>query len=292
MYQRQDLSFRSQGTRCAAWLYRPSGDGPHPIVVMAHGIGAVRQVRLPAYAERFVARGIAVLCFDYRAWGESDGAPRYVVDIHAQHKDIHAALDVATALPGIDSRRLALWGTSFGGGHALAVAAERRDLRAVIVQCAVADARAAALRAPPAAIRRWAIAAIRDAKCIALARSPFYVPLVGDPGSAAVMSEPDAEARYRAMIMEPSPWHNAVAARLFWSLPFYRPIAVAHRIAAPLLALVTDHDEICDGKLQAEAARRAGGTASHFAASHFEIYFGSHFERAVTEMGDFLEGKL
>jgi dipeptidyl aminopeptidase/acylaminoacyl peptidase len=141
MYQRQDFSFRSQGTPCAAWLYRPSGDGPHPVVVMAHGIGAVRQVRLPAYAERFAARGIAVLCFDYRAWGDSGGAPRYVVDIHAQHEDIHAALDVAQALPGIDGRRLALWGTSFGGGHTLAVAAERRDLRAVIVQCAVADAR-------------------------------------------------------------------------------------------------------------------------------------------------------
>lgn len=46
---------------------------------MAHGFGLLRQFKLPAVAERFAERGLAVLVFDYRSLGESDGEPRNVV---------------------------------------------------------------------------------------------------------------------------------------------------------------------------------------------------------------------
>ena len=51
---RSDVSFYSQGTRCAAWLYRPDGTGPHPCIILAHGFGATRDMLLDVYAERFV----------------------------------------------------------------------------------------------------------------------------------------------------------------------------------------------------------------------------------------------
>jgi hypothetical protein len=141
--------------------------------------------------------------------------------------------------------------------------------------------------------RLWKLAEEGGATLVAAMSKPYITAARAQTDAPAVFYVDNHLRPYTGQeVMEPSPWHNVVAARLFWSLPFYRPITVAHRITAPLLALVTDHDEICDGRLQAEAARRAGGTASHYAASHFEIYFGSHFERAVTEMGDFLEGQL
>src|SRR5882672_737780 len=59
-----------------AWLYLPEGDGPHPVVVMAHGIGAVKAGGLQPFAERFRAEGFAAVVFDYRQWGGSDGQPR------------------------------------------------------------------------------------------------------------------------------------------------------------------------------------------------------------------------
>jgi poly(3-hydroxybutyrate) depolymerase len=53
--QREDVWFNSGGDRISAWLYRPVFNGDAPLLVMAHGLGAVRTMRLDAYAERFCA---------------------------------------------------------------------------------------------------------------------------------------------------------------------------------------------------------------------------------------------
>ena len=72
---------------CAAWLYRPDGVENPPIVVLAHGFAAFRELRLDAYAARFAQAGYAALVFDYRFWGASGGEPRRVLDIAAQQAD-------------------------------------------------------------------------------------------------------------------------------------------------------------------------------------------------------------
>src|SRR3954452_14189113 len=59
--RREDIEFHSGGNTCAAWLYRPESEGPHPIVVLAHGFAGVREARLWAYAERFAAAGMGAL---------------------------------------------------------------------------------------------------------------------------------------------------------------------------------------------------------------------------------------
>ncbi len=55
---RTDVTFLSHGTRCAAWLYRPVGPAPYPCIVLAHGLGATRNMKLPEYAEHFVEAGL------------------------------------------------------------------------------------------------------------------------------------------------------------------------------------------------------------------------------------------
>ena len=51
-------TFLSQGTECAVRVYRPAGHHQSvPVIVMAHGFGAVRALRLYAYAEQFAAAG-------------------------------------------------------------------------------------------------------------------------------------------------------------------------------------------------------------------------------------------
>lgn len=44
-YVRHDVGFMSNGTPCAAWLYRPDGVANPPIVVLAHGFAAFRELR-------------------------------------------------------------------------------------------------------------------------------------------------------------------------------------------------------------------------------------------------------
>src|SRR3712207_9379939 len=100
-YAREDTTFDSHGTRCAAWLYRPDGVVDPAIIVMGHGFGAIRVMRLDAYAERFARAGFAVLVFDYRGWGDSDGQPRRVLDISMQQQDWRGGAALARALSGV-----------------------------------------------------------------------------------------------------------------------------------------------------------------------------------------------
>jgi fermentation-respiration switch protein FrsA (DUF1100 family) len=77
---------------------------------MGHGLGAVKEMGLDRYAQRFRAGGLAALVFDYRHFGASEGEPRQVLDIGLQLEDWAAALDYGRRLEGIDPQRIALWG--------------------------------------------------------------------------------------------------------------------------------------------------------------------------------------
>ena len=120
--RREDIVVRSGGQDCAGWLYHADAAEPAATVVMAHGLAAVKEMRLDAYAERFARAGYHVLVFDYRHFGASGGQPRQLLDIRRQHEDWAAAVGYARSLPEVDSAKVALWGTSLAGGHVLALA--------------------------------------------------------------------------------------------------------------------------------------------------------------------------
>jgi pimeloyl-ACP methyl ester carboxylesterase len=291
--KRIELSFTSGSGQCEASLYLPQGRGPFPCVVVAHGIGAIRQVRLSAYAGRFAAAGYAMLGFDYRHWGNSGGSPRYLCSVTRQLQDVEAAIDAAAARPEVDAGRIALFGTSFGGGHALVVGARRPGLAAVMSQCTVSDCLAVALRTPPRQVLQWLGAGLLDQARGLAGLGPEYIKLAGAPGEAALMTRLGAERAYESMLDGPSPWKNLVAARLALTLPLYRPIRCARRIRPPLLMLVCERDEICPAALAHRVAALAPrGRAVSFDASHFEIYFGALFDAATQEMIAFLDGAL
>src|SRR5665811_990625 len=146
---REDVEFSSGEDTCAAWLYTPAGEGPHPAIVMGHGLGAVKEMRLDAYAERFQAAGYACLVFDYRHFGASAGRPRQLLDIKRQLADWAAALDWTRSRQGLDPARIVVWGTSFGGGHALLTAARNHDVAAAVAQCPFTDGPASAMAVNP-----------------------------------------------------------------------------------------------------------------------------------------------
>jgi alpha-beta hydrolase superfamily lysophospholipase len=123
---------------------------------------------LPSYAERFAVAGFAVLTFDYRCFGESEGQPRQLIDVKQQREDIRAATHFARRTEGIDPARIALWGTSLGGGHVIVVAADDPEIAAVIAQVpgidlATKEARAT-IKVPARQIIRLLAAALKDAE--------------------------------------------------------------------------------------------------------------------------------
>ncbi len=148
--ERSELYFQSGDARCHGWLYMPDGassEARPPIIVMAHGLGAVKALRLSAFAERFQAKGYACLVFDYRHFGESEGEPRELLSLDRQREDWRAAVAFARSLSEVDTERVVVWGTSFGGGHAIVTAADDADIVAAIAQCPFTDGLASARQA-------------------------------------------------------------------------------------------------------------------------------------------------
>lgn len=291
-YTREDVTFDSHGTACAAWLYRPTGVENPPIVVMAHGFAAIRALRLDAYADRFAEAGYAVLVFDYRGWGDSAGEPRRVLDIRAQHEDWRAAIAHARGLEGVDTIRVVLWGSSFGGGHALHVSAEDHDLAAVIAQVPHISGPASAFSQPPKLVARLIAAGLRDQVRALLGREPYRVPAAGYPGELAMMTSPDAAPmairlagdRYEELLPE-----NAVAARIALRVPFYSPGRRAPRVAAPTLVQIAERDTVTPFKVALKAAEKLRrGEVRTYDCQHFEPYLDPYFDTVVADQLAFL----
>jgi fermentation-respiration switch protein FrsA (DUF1100 family) len=136
---RRDVEFQSGGETVRGWLYVPDGDGPFPLVVMAGGWCYVKELVQPHYAERFEREGLAVLLFDYRNFGASDGARRQHIDPVAQVGDYKNAISYAETLPEVDADRIGVWGLSYSGGHVLIVAATDPRVKCVSSQIPVVD---------------------------------------------------------------------------------------------------------------------------------------------------------
>jgi uncharacterized protein len=132
---REDVEFQAEDVTLRGWLYSPDGaDGPAPTVVMAHGFSAVKEMHLDRFAEVFAGAGLAVLVFDNRNLGASDGEPRQEIDPWAQIRDYRHAITYATTREEVDDARIGVWGSSYSGGHVLVVGAIDRRVKCVVSQ--------------------------------------------------------------------------------------------------------------------------------------------------------------
>jgi fermentation-respiration switch protein FrsA (DUF1100 family) len=273
----------------AAWLWHP--EGATGAVVLGHGLSAVHDQRLPAYAERFAAAGLAALVFDYRHFGASGGEPRQLFDIKTQLEDWRVAIEHARALPGIE--RVGLFGSSFGGGHAITLAAEVADLGAVVAQCPMTDGLKASLRAPKTTAVKLSRIGLQDVAGARFGRAPRLVKAVGRPGEVALMSAEDTVDGFASITPPDSVWVNAISARAGLSILRYRPGANASSITCPILVCVCDQDSLVDVDASDKVAHDAPhGEVAHYPIGHFDIYTGEWFERAVSRQAEFLARHL
>ncbi len=290
---RSDVGFPSGGTECAAWLYRPDAEGSRPLVVMAHGFSATRELGLEPYAERFRAAGLGVLLFDYRHFGASGGEPRQLLDIAAQHADYHAAISWARRLDWVDAERVALFGSSFSGGHVVVVAAQDPRIAAVVAQCPFEDGIATARALFGVNLLKLTAAGIRDQVGALAGRPPHYIRAVGAPGTFAVMTTPDSQPGFQAIMPARTTWENRVAARIALRFATYRPGARARDVRCPILFCVCDTDRLAPAAATVRhAARAPRAEVRRYPIGHFDIYVGEWYERAVGDQTAFLTRHL
>ena len=251
---------------------------------MAHGLSGTRRDGLGAFAERFAAAGIAALVFDHRGFGDSGGEPDLFHPAR-QLEDWRAAIAFARSLPGIDAGRVATFGSSMGGGNALAAAAQDPRVAAAISQVPFLDMWRQAHRSSPRVSARMLLAAALDR----------HLPAVGQPHEAAFINAPGGEAGWRHVVAigEDSRWRNRASARWLLGRP-YRPGRHAAKLHCPWLVCVGEADRVAKPGPAIAAARRAplGELRTYPGVDHFDIYDGPQHEAVVADELAFLRRHL
>jgi fermentation-respiration switch protein FrsA (DUF1100 family) len=283
--RRLDLRFPCGTSACAGWLYLPDGGGTPPAVVMAHGFAGTRDVGLPAIAERFARDGLAAFAFDYRHFGASGGWPRQLVDPRTQLEDWRAALAFVRARSDVDGRRIAVWGASLGGGHALIIGSEDHAVRAVVAQAPLIDTAVEGEAGFPGVT--WAVRLVltgwADLVYSAFGGDAVTRPAIARQGDFGMIVDDAAHAAFEKLVSPDSTYRNAVAMRSPFNFHGYDPSAHTAAIRAPVLIIASRTDRFAPfGPAQAYAARAPNVTLETFDGDHFDVYF----PPAATRAGD------
>lgn len=285
--------FTSKGVRCAGTLYLPDGKGLPPVVIMAHGLGAERAFRLPAFAARFAAAGIAAFVFDYRNFGDSDGEPRNLISPRRHIADWLAAIAHVRSLQNVDVSRVALWGSSFSGGHVVVAAAKSKGIAGIVSQVPFVNGPSLFRLFSFSFLMSATINGIRDLLRILTFRTPHLVPIVGKPDTFALMNTPDSWDGYTGLIPKGSAWKNECPARICLTIIGYRPIAFALKVACPALFVIAERDSLVDWKDVVKTADRMKNSEKMVLTSgHFEPYTGGLFEKVAARETEFLKKAL
>lgn len=263
---------------------------------MATGMGGTKDSGLLPFAEAFAGAGLDALLFDYRGFGESAGEPRQLAWPPRHREDLAAAVDFARTLDGVDPGRIVLWGWSWGGSHCLYQAAERPEgLAALVLVGPEANGLAALRHLTAQGGVRWLaplnLAATRDLAAQARGRPPVMLPIVGPPGSAAVLTTEESEPGYTALA-GPT-WRNEVAARVALAEPANRGAARAKDLRCPVLIQNGEYDTISAPAAVRKIAWDAKGHSEvrEYPGGHFDFFIDLK-ERVISDQLSFLRRHL
>ena len=295
---RRDIEFSAEGVVLRGWFYRAEGaTGRAPTVVMAHGFSAVKEMYLDAFAEVFAGAGLNALVFDNRGFGASEGEPRQEIDPWQQVRDYRHAITYAGMLDEVDAARIAVWGSSYSGGHVLVLGAIDRRIRAVVAQVPLVSGSAniaELVRADFRAGFRGMFDADRAARFAG--DPPAMVPVVAeDPLAPSALPTPDSWAWFTATGKTRAPsWRNEVTLRTVEMLGEYEPGTYIGRISpTPLLMVVAREDHLTPAHLAIDAYERAREPKKLviLPGGHFDAYVDG-FAGASAAARDFLVEQL
>jgi len=286
-FTRTEVEFAGLGgTVLRGWRYLPdaaSSEAPVPGVVMAHGFSAVKEMGLEQMADACAAAGFAVLAYDHRNLGASDGEPRQEIDIWAQARDYRVAFDRLAAEPAVDAARIALWGSSYSGGEVLVVGAADRRVAAVVAQVPFAGM---SVEYTDDQLTAWTV--LRDALLSGERGAPAEpygpVPVVTETeGGAAFLGQAESWRWFSERGDRPgSTWRNECTVRNDGGPVLFDPgLAVAHVAPTPLLLIVATDDRLAPTDIALAAFARAGEPKELVveAGDHFVPYDGAAFAR-------------
>ena len=123
------VSIPFEGKTLYGILRRPGGARRRsPVLIMAPGLDSTKE-ELHAYAEPFLARGVAILAID----GPGQGEAEYEIPICGDYeRAARAVCDWIEKRSDLDAAKIAMWGVSLGGYYAPRATAYEGRIRACI----------------------------------------------------------------------------------------------------------------------------------------------------------------
>jgi fermentation-respiration switch protein FrsA (DUF1100 family) len=193
----------------------------------------------------------------------------------------------------VDSGRIGLWGTSLGGMNVVRVAGSRNDIAAAVVQCPITHGPAAAGAVGIRGALRLTPAIVEDVARALFRRGRRYVPIVGPPGTDALVTVAGAEDGWRSTVPAGAGFDNRITAVDAGLLVTRSALRYAARVQAPLLVCVCDQETLIDPRYAEAVARRAPrGPARHYESDHFAIYHPPLVQRVLGDQIAFLQEHL
>jgi len=269
--------FPSGGIQCAGLFYVPDGLGDRraPAIVMAHGLSAVKEQALPAYAARFAQAGFVTLVFDYRFFGESGGEPRCQLFPLEMVEDYRNAISWVCEQPQVEAQRVGIWGTSFSGGYVLYLGAFDRRVKALVAQVpAIGSPVSRHARSP----ERWE----RDGRAAAEDRvdryrtgAISYVNVVAPPGEPCIIPGQSAYDFFTGSQASAPAWRNGLTRESLEKMREFDNVTSIGLISpTPLTVIAAEADELIPVEALRNVYDRAGEPKEFHAlpVTHFEIY--------------------
>lgn len=282
--------FLSDHVKCAATLHLPEGDDLKGLtaILMMHGWGGIQGALDEPFIRCFAKAGFAVLTFDYPGWGHSEGLPRNDINPWKRVSCADSALAHLKSMPEVDATRVVLWGTSFGGGHAIELASEHPELLGAIAQVPMLDGRDSVKATPLPRLVRLGMNAIVDSLS---PKNRVYIPVVAPAGQFGSMDRDGAhESLLKGIDQSRSRYDNRVAARSLLTMGLYRPIKRLKNIRIPTLLIGASRDSVApfiESKLQSMNVSFI--TLRTLDANHFEPYFEPVLSKNLALQLEFLE---
>lgn len=298
----RDIEFESEGATLRGRLYLPDDStGPAPAVAMAHGTSATITMVTDRYAEEFCKAGLAVLLYDHRNFGISDGLPRQEINPWIQARGYRDAMTCLERLPEIDAGRLALWGDSYSAAESIVVTAIDKRVKALVAQCPVCGSKAPA--ADPMGKR------------FAMIRETFSTGDVSaiPEGITGPMPVVSFDQTRHPSLLKPlsafrwfiehggrhgSGWANDVTRVIPPTPAPFSPILCASRVEVPTLMMIAPEDEMvhCNPAVAREAYDLLAGPKQWYeiAGGHFGLlwYPSELFDEATRVQSAFLKSVL
>src|SRR2546425_5140955 len=141
--KRQPVTFYSEAVKLVGDVYYPDDLRPgekRAGIVLCHGYTGVKDLYLPDNARVLNEAGYMAMTFDYKGWGESAG-PRTRLAPYSRVADVQAALTFFGTLPEVDTERLGIYGTSYGGATVVWVGAVDARVKCIVSVVGIGNGR-------------------------------------------------------------------------------------------------------------------------------------------------------